>query len=196
MKHDSTHKNFIAVCCIAVAIVVLVGMIYGLNQALQGQFHQNEINAERKIPRMVLPTGYYFDLYQGTLAKDVSACYVAANGAGIAVVVDESTSHGAIQVMVGVNSDGQVTKVAILKQEYTEGSDGGINDQQYLSAYIGRTVLSATDITGDYEIDPVPGATEASNAVYQAVKTAFLQQEVMDNDLDKAAGKTANGGGN
>jgi len=196
MKHSGTHKNLIAISCITATIVVLLGLILGLNWLLQDQFHQNEINAERKIPRMVLPAGYYFDLYQGTLANNVSACYVAANGAGIAVVVDETISHGKIQIMVGVNNEGQITDVAILKQDYTEGSDAGINDKQYLSAYIGRTVLSATDITGDYEIEPVPGAVEASNAVYQAVKTAFLQQEVIDNDKDHAAGNAADGGGN
>ena len=178
------------------AMVILAGMIYGLNWLLTDQFQQNALEAERKIPRMVLPEGNYFDLYEGKLVKDVSACYVASNGAGIAVVVDQETSHGGIQIMVGVNSEGQITTVAILNQEYTKGTDAGINDPQYLSVYIGRTLLSANNISKDYEINPVAGAEEASDAVYQSVKIAFLQQALVEKAIDAENNKASEDGGN
>lgn len=192
----SSQKIAKSLVAMFLVLVVLAGMIYGLNRLLSDQFQQNALEAERKIPRMVLPAGDYFDLYDGSLVDGVSACYVAANGAGIAVVVDQVISHGAIQIMVGVNKEGQITAVSILHQEYTEGNDAGINDAAYLSVYIGRTVLSATNISGDYEIDPVAGAEEASNAVYQAVKIAFLQQSVIENAVEAQTKKAAEDGGN
>lgn len=186
-----TIKSLLA---LFLALTVLAGMIFGLKWVLTDQFEQNALEAERKIPRMVLPEGDYFDHYEGTLVADVSACYVASNGAGIAVVVDRDTTHGAIQIMVGVNREGQITAVAILSQEFTEGNDAKINDSEYLGVYVGRTILSANNISQDYEIDPVPGAEEASDAVYQAVKTAFLQLAVIDNALESEEKKAAEGG--
>ena len=196
MTDLTPKKKAKSLAAILLVILVLAGAIYGLNWLLADQFQHNQLEAERKIPRMVLPAGDTFDLFDGTLAKGVSACYVASNGAGIAVVVDQVISHGDIQVMVGLNNEGQVTAVAILKQDFTEGNDAGINNPEYLSIYIGRTVLSASNISGDYEIDPVAGAEEASDAVYQAVKTAFLQQAIVESAREAKANQAAANGGN
>lgn len=196
-QKDSNSKNiFKSLVGILLILAILAGMIFGVNRLLTDQFHKNQIEAERKIPRMVLPEGNVFDKYDGTLVTGVSACYVAANGAGIAVVVDQVISHGDIQIMVGVNQDGQITAVSILSQDYTEGKDAGINNQDYLSVYVGKTVLSADNISEDYEIDSVPGAEEASNAVYQAVKIAFLQKTVIENANEQTTQKAGAGGGN
>lgn len=196
MKNLTSNKTIKSLIAMFLILAVLAGLIFGLNWLLSDQFQKNQLEAERKIPRMVLPEGDYFDKYDGNLVEGVSACYVASNGAGIAVVVDREISHGGIQIMVGVNNEGQITAVAILSQDYTEGNDARINDSDYLSVYIGKTVLSASNLSGDYEIDPVPGAVEASDAVYQAVKIAFLQQAVIDNALETVNNKPAEDGGN
>ncbi len=196
MNDITSKKKIKSLIAMFLVMGVLAGMIFGLNWLLSDQFQKNALEAERKIPRMVLPEGNYFDLYEGILIEDVSACYVASNGAGIAVVVDQQITHGGIRIMVGVNNKGQITTVAIQSQEYTQGNDAGISDPEYLSIYIGRTVLSATNISGDYEIDPVAGAEEASDAVYQAVRIAFLQQAVIENALDAETKKAAEDGGN
>jgi Na+-translocating ferredoxin:NAD+ oxidoreductase RnfG subunit len=195
-KENDRNNVAKSLAAMLLILVILAGMIYGVNKLLTPQFQKNQVEAERKIPRMVLPEGDVFDKYDGTLVTGVSACYVAANGAGIAVVVDQVISHGDIQIMVGVNQAGQITAVSILSQEYTKGKDAGINNPDYLSVYVGKTVLSADNISEDYEIDSVPGAEEASNAVYQAVKIAFLQQSVIENANDQASKKAATGGGN
>lgn len=196
MKELSSKSKIRSLTAMVLVMVALAGMIYGLNYLLTDQFQQNALEAERKIPRMVLPEGNFFDLYDGNLLEGVSACYVASNGAGIAVVIDQEISHGGIQIMVGLNKKGQVTTVAIQSQEYTKGNDARINNPDYLSVYIGRTVLSASNISGDYDISPVPGAEEASNAVYQAVKIAFLQQAVIENALDAENKEAPADGGN
>ena len=196
-QKDSTSKNIAkSLAGILLILVILAGMIYGVNKLLTPQFQKNQLEAERKIPRMVLPEGDVFDKYDGTLVHGVFACYVAANGAGIAVVVDQVISHGDIQIMVGINRTGQITAVSILSQDYTKGKDADISNPDYLSIYVGKTVLSADNISEDYEIDSVPGAEEASNAVYQAVKIAFLQQSVIENAKEQATQKAATGGGN
>ena len=199
MKNIALNNKMKSLIAMFLVLVTMAGVVYGLNWLLSDQFQQNTIEAERKIPRMVLPEGNYFDLYDGNLVENVSACYVASNGAGIAVVVDQKISHGGIQIMVGVNNEGQITTVAILSQDYTKGNDAGINNSEYLSVYIGRTLLTASNISADYEINPVPGAEEASDAVYQAVKIAFLQQAVIENAIEaenKKAAEDAEDGGN
>lgn len=196
MKDISSKNTIKSLTAIFLVMVVLAGMIYGLNWLLSDQFQKNALETERKIPRMVLPEGNYFDLYDGKLVEGVSACYVASNGAGIAVVVDQEITHGGIQIMVGVNNEGQITTVVVQSQEYTKGNDAGINNPEYLSVYIGRTVLSANNISDDYEINPVAGAEEASNAVYQAVIIAFRQQAVIENDLGAESKAAPEDGGN
>jgi len=196
MKDILLKKTTKSLTAMFLVLVMLAGMIFGLNWLLSDQFQKNALEAERKIPRMVLSEGNYFDLYDGNLVEGVSACYVASNGAGIAVVIDQEISHGGIQIMVGVNNEGQITTVAILSQDYTKGNDAGISDPKYLSVYIGKTVLSANNISEDYEINPVAGAEEASDAVYQAVKIAFLQQAVIENAIDAENKKAAEDGGN
>lgn len=191
MDSKKATKSLLAMFMV---MVVLGAIIFGLNWLLKDQFEKNALEAERKIPRMVLPEGNTFDLYDGTLANKVSACYVASNGAGIAVVVNRETSHGAIQIMVGLNKDGQITAIAILNQEYTKGNDAKINDPKYLSIYIGRTLLRGNNLAGDYEIEPVAGAEEASEAVYQAVKTAFLQRSMIQTELELKSTTPAQGG--
>lgn len=196
-KKDVSSKNITkSLTAIFLVMVILAGMVYGLNWLLADQFQKNALEAERKIPRMVLPEGNYFDLYDGKLIEGVTACYVASNGAGIAVVVDQEITHGDIQIMIGVNSKGQITNIVIQNQEYTKGNDAGIKNPEYLSVYIGRTVLSANNISEDYEIDPVAGAEEASNAVYQAVRIAFRQQALIENDTQGENNVAPIGGGN
>lgn len=195
--NDTALKNAAkSLTAIFLVLAILAGMIYGLNWLLADQFEKNALEAERKIPRMVLPEGNYFDQYDGKLVAGVSACYVASNGAGIAVVVEQKITHGGIQIMVGVNSEGQITNIVVQSQEYTKGNDAGISNPEYLSVYIGRTVLSADHISDDYEIDPVAGAEEASNAVYQAVRIAFRQQAVIENDNEGGNNEAPIGGGN
>lgn len=189
---NKSHWQTLAVLLLTAAF--LAAAVFGTNMALQGQFEKNRLDDLKRIPRMVLPEGDLFDEYQGALAQGASLCYVARNGAGIAVVSDRETSRGDLKVMVGVNAQGRITAVAILEQEYTEGSEKDVADPEYLSVYIGRTVLSAASITMDYEIDAVPGAEESSDAVYQSVKTALLQFMIIENAKDNA--KVQEGGGN
>jgi Na+-translocating ferredoxin:NAD+ oxidoreductase RnfG subunit len=196
MKELTLKTKIKSLTAMFLVATVLAGLIFGLNWLLSDQFQKNAMEAERKIPRMVLPDGNYFDQYDGKLLDGVSACYIAANGAGIAVVVDQEIPHGDIQIMVGINSEGQITNVAILSQEYTEGNDAGIDNSEYLSIYIGRTILSAKSISDDYEIDPVAGAEEASDAVYQSVRIAFRQQAIIEIDLAAEDKKAAEDGGN
>ena len=187
-----SHWKTLAVLLLTTAF--LAAAIFGTNMALQGQFEKNRLEDLKRIPQMVLPEGDLFDEYQGNLAQGASLCYVARNGAGIAVVSDRETSRGNLKVMVGVNAQGRITAVAILEQDYTEGSEKDVADPEYLSVYIGRTVLSAASINSDYEIDAVPGAEESSDAVYQSIKTALLQFMVIENTKDNA--RMQEGGGN
>ena len=191
-NQNRIHARTLAVLLLTAA--VLAAAVFGLNVGLQGQFEKNRQEDLKRIPRMVLPEGDLFDEYEGNLAVGATLCYVARNGAGIAVVSERETSRGDIKIMVGVNAQGRITAVSILEQAYTEGNDGAVADPDYLSVYVGRTVLSAASINRDYEINAVPGAEEASEAVYQSVKTALLQYMIIENAKDSA--KTQEGGGN
>jgi electron transport complex protein RnfG len=102
---------------------------------------------------------------------------------GYCVSVLPSGFNGAIEMMVGVSSDGTVTGVEIISHTETPGIGAAADDPEYLKNYIG---LSG-NITFGEGIDALTGATISSKAILSGVNTAVKTV----NDI---SGQTAEGG--
>lgn len=103
-----------------------------------------------------------------------------SNGSLIGYAITSSAKGygGAIQVMTGVNLDGEVTGVEILEMSETAGL--GMNAakeefrKQFLGKILGIEVSTATNkASSDNAIDALTGATITSKAVTQAVNLAL-----------------------
>jgi electron transport complex protein RnfG len=90
---------------------------------------------------------------------------------GYAASVKPNGFGGQMDVMIGVNSDGTLAGIKIISHSETPGIGNRINDQGYLSQYVGRQgQLSIGDNNG---IDAITGATISSKALLDGVNKAL-----------------------
>lgn len=132
-----------------------------------------EITAQKTAASMeeVLPADSYTELsYTGSEAN-VAAVYQAGD-AGYVVEVTPSGFGGAIDMVVGVSTDGTVTGVSIVSMSETSGLGANASKDAFRSQYVGLSGELAVNKDGG-EIDALTGATITSRAVTDGVNTAL-----------------------
>lgn len=101
----------------------------------------------------------------------VSAVYKAGD-AGWVVLVAPSGFGGAINMVVGVNADGSVSGVSIIKMAETSGLGANASKESFREQFVGQSgTLSVTKDGGS--IDALTGATITSRAVTNGVNAAL-----------------------
>ncbi len=131
------------------------------------------IAAEKTAASMeeVLPAEEYTPVdYTGTEANVVSVH--KAGDAGFVVEVAPGGFGGAIDMVVGVASDGTVTGVSIVSMTETSGLGANAAKESYRSQYVGASGELAVNKDGG-TIDALTGATITSRAVTDGVNTAL-----------------------
>lgn len=131
------------------------------------------INEEKTAASMeeVLPADSYNELTYTGSDPNVTAIYEAA-GQGYVVEVSPSGFGGAIDMVVGVKSDGTVSGVAIVSMSETSGLGANASKDSFRSQYVGKSGTLAVTKDGG-EIDALTGATITSRAVTNGVNSAL-----------------------
>lgn len=132
-----------------------------------------EIKAEKTAASMqeVLPAESYISVdYTGAEAL-VSAVYQAGD-AGYVVEVTPSGFGGAINMVVGVDTEGKVSGVAIVSMSETSGLGSNAAKADFRSQYVGQSGGLAVNKDGG-TIDALTGATITSRAVTDGVNAAL-----------------------
>ena len=105
-----------------------------------------------------------------------SVYQATANGenAGYAIKVVASGSQGSIEMMVGVDGEGAVTGVSIVKNSETKGIGSKVMENQngVLDQFIGRSAADGTLAVGT-NVDAITGATVSSKGVTAGVNAAL-----------------------
>lgn len=101
----------------------------------------------------------------------VTAAYKAGES-GWVVRVAPSGFGGAIDMMVGVDNDGAVTGVAIIKMTETAGLGAKASDEAFIGQFVGKSGTVTVTKDGG-EIDAITGATITSRAVSKGVTAAL-----------------------
>ncbi|MBQ2424874.1 MAG: RnfABCDGE type electron transport complex subunit G [Lachnospiraceae bacterium] len=103
-----------------------------------------------------------------------------ANGAAVGYVINSLSNDsygGAVKISVGFDADGTITGVGIREINDTPGLGLKAKEPKFKDQYIGKNVdtlvVTKTGASADNEIDAISGATVTSNAVTNAVNTAF-----------------------
>lgn len=108
--------------------------------------------------------------------ENVSAMYEAvSDGAVVGYVVEVTTSGfgGAINMVVGVDVDGKVTGVSVIKDSETANLGTKVTrTQSVLDRFIGLGGTITVN-SGENRFDGVTGATVSSKAVAEGVNTAL-----------------------
>lgn len=159
---------------ICVVVALLLGVVNDVTEPIITQ-----MQAEKTAAAMaqVLPADDYQPVE--TDAANVTALYQALSGGEPAGYVAEVTTNGfggAINMVVGVDMNGEVTGVSVTKQ--TETANVGskvVGDQAVLDRFIGMSHAGGeiTVNAGANRFDGITGATVSSKAVTAGVNSAL-----------------------
>lgn len=120
--------------------------------------------------QQVLPAGQYtpVDVPEGSA---VTAAY-RADDKGYVVRVSPNGFGGAIDMMVGVDTNGAVTGIAIVSHSETASLGANCTREDFRAQYTGKSGTLAVSKDGG-EIEALTGATVTSRAVTQGVNDAL-----------------------
>ena len=99
---------------------------------------------------------------------------------GYALKIVASGSQGNIEMMVGVDAEGAVTGVSIVKNSETSGIGSKVmsNENGVLDQFIGKSAADGTLAVGK-NVDAITGATVSSRGVTTGVNAALAVAGVM-----------------
>lgn len=102
-------------------------------------------------------------VFYGYASDDGNETLVGYAGTG------EATGYaGPIQVLVGVDTEGQIVGVQVLEHRETPGFFRRLYEQTFFEQFLGRNYASNLSLGGD--LDAVSGATISSEAVARAIR--------------------------
>lgn len=171
MKNSKIFPSLVLVIICLVVTLALAGTYSVANPIIL----ENQAKAADEARMMVLPEGDAFTAYDGALVDGVLDCYMADNGAGMAITANYKGFGGAVKVMVGIDADGNITGATVTEHAETPGLGTKAMTPEYLAQYQGVGEVVGGHINNDANIDAISGATITSNAVYCSIEAALNQ---------------------
>lgn len=171
MKNSNIFPSLVLVVICLVVTLALAGTYSIANPIIL----ENQAKAADEARMTVLPEGDAFTAYDGTLVDGVLDCYMADNGAGMAITANYKGFGGAVKVMVGIDADGNITGATVTEHAETPGLGTKAMTPEYLCQYQGVGEVVGGHINNDTNIDAISGATITSNAVYCSIEAALNQ---------------------
>ena len=183
-----------------VTCVIVAGLLGGVNAITKDKIA--EINWEKTVAAMKAvvadPEATTFSdalentaemeaacLAGGATLQNVYEVQVDGAAAGYAIKVSASGSQGAIEMMVGVDGEGTVTGVSIVKHSETSGLGTKVAENEpnsagvgMLTQFEGKSAADGTLAVGT-NVDAVSGATVSSRGVTAGVNAALAVAAVM-----------------
>ena len=116
----------------------------------------------------------------GASVTEAYEVQVGGAPAGYALKIVSSGSRGNIEMLVGVDGEGTVTGVSIVKNSETSGIGSRVmeNENGVLDQFIGKSAADGTLAVGT-NVDAISGATVSSRGVTTGVNAALAVAGVM-----------------
>lgn len=168
----------LAICAV---VALLLGVVNQITKPLIDAIQKEKTDAAMAA---VLPADEYA-AWEGGLPEHVTALYLANVGgeaAGWVAATTTSGSQGAIEMMVGVDTDGKVTGVSVVKHSETPNiGTKVVSDQSVLDRFVGMSHEGGeiTVNSGDNRFDGVTGATYSSKGVAAGVNAALAAVDAL-----------------
>lgn len=170
--------NLFVICAVA------AGLLAGTNQITAPLIEERNNQANNEARQSVLSEATEFKLldsseYSSSSDEEVVEVYEGSNGsdvAGYTIKVLSKGYGGAIELMVGITSDGMISGVNIGNMSETPGLGAKSKEESFYGQYSGKpateleVVKSGT--AGETEIQAISGATITSKAVTSGVNAA------------------------
>ena len=176
-----------------VTCVIVAGLLGLVNSVTEGPIaEKNKTKTAAAIPAalpemegspaVVELTGEMTAAASGAGATITEAYEAQAGGSviGYALKIVASGSQGNIEMMVGVDAEGAVTGVSIVKNSETSGIGSKVmsNENGVLDQFIGKSAADGTLSVGK-NVDAISGATVSSRGVTTGVNAALAVAGVM-----------------
>ncbi len=178
MKKISFKDIFVPTISLFLICIVVSALLAGTNELTKGPIAEIQAQTAADAMKSVCPEAQTFEGKEGLEIEVYAGLDSAGALVGYAIPSAYKGYGGDVEIMVGIDLEGQVTGVEILSHEETPGLGANCTKKEFTDMYKqsaenGFTVVK--DSTGGEggRIDALTGATITSNAVTQAVNSAL-----------------------
>lgn len=162
MKWD-TFKPIVVLTAIC---IVVSGALVGTYSMTKPVIDAAKAEEERLALMAVLPEGKNFEAID-VAAENIVSAYVDTEGAGYVFMAQGKGFGGAINVMVGIGSDGLITGTQVMEHGETPGiGDKMITEEWFQPQYVGKD----QNLEG---VEGITGATFSSKGFNAAIAAAY-----------------------
>ncbi len=178
MKKFSPKEILLPTIVLLVICVVSAALLGGTNMLTKDKIASIEAEAKAEAMQEVMADASSFGeaVNVNELLEYSEALDSDGNVIGYAFTSSTNGYGGEIRIMVGVNTDGTVSKIAVLAADNeTPGLGLNIKKESFLEQFAGKTYGIAVNknTPGDNEIQALTSATISSTAVTRAVNAAL-----------------------
>ena len=179
MKKFSPKEILVPTIILLIICVVSAALLGGTNMLTKDKIASIEAEAKAEAMQTVMPDAVSFS--EAVIADETleySQAFDSENNiSGYAFTVSENGYGGEIKVMVGINPDGTVSKVAVLSADNeTPGLVQNIKKDSFLNQFAGKIgflTVTKNAPSSDTEIQAITSATISSSSVTRAVNSAL-----------------------
>ena len=160
------------VIVLAVICLVIAGLLGLVNSVTEGPIHQQMEETVKDSIAQVLPSESEPEEIEYTDNEAVKAVFKIGEE-GYAVEVNSPNGFGgAVDMMTGINANGEVTGIAIISHSETSGLGSKATDPEWQAQFKGVTGEAKVTKDGG-SINAITGSTITSRAVCDGVNIAF-----------------------
>lgn len=172
-KKESLASLVIVLAVICLVMATLLGLVNSITEA------PIQANTEKTVQdslKVVMPADSYEEVpYDGSDAT-VKAVYKAGDAGYVVEVNSPNGFGGAIDMMTGVDAEGNVTGIAVISHAETSGLGSKATDPEWQAQFVGANGEVLVEKDGG-AIVAITGSTITSRAVCDGVNTAFAVVE-------------------
>ena len=162
-----------------IIVLTLICLVFGfllsyVNSITEPIITKASAEAAEVARREVLPDGDTFtEVTDDSLPESVVQAFSADNGAGRVYIMEGSGYGGALQIIVGIDSEGAITGTQVLSHSETAGLGSRIAEEEWNSQFLGQD----SSLDG---VSIISGSTISSNAFIDLVKAAFEADGILN----------------
>lgn len=175
MKRIGFKDIFVPTVSLFIICLVVAVLLGGTNELTKEPIAQLQAQKADEAKMEVCPDAVRFDGQKGMEIEIYRGFDKDGNHVGYAIPSSHKGYGGEIEIMVGINTQGEITGVSILSINETPGLGMNATKDSFTNQFL-RTVpdngFTAKDDPQKEKIDALTGATITSEAVSQAVNKA------------------------
>jgi electron transport complex protein RnfG len=178
MEQNKIIKNALILCVITVIAGGLLGLVYEVTkEPIATQRELAKSNALKQVSGdadSYEPVEFEVETVKGVTINEINRAYKNNEISGYDFILSTREGYnGNIDLAVGINVEGNISGVVIIKDSETVGLGSKINDDEFKGQFIDKPAtkfnLKKSGASGDDEINAIGGATISSAAITNAI---------------------------